>query len=511
MERFVTRHRDRIVGILSGFDRVLFRGTLRSISFLEGMDKFLSSQRVLYKDFGPFVERISAGVKAHATALAQQTGRPFEYLRSGAISKEDRARAIMIRDGITEGLICIFSCVEPCWSFTIRRDRKTRRLRVERCERKCLHLYFYYRDRDFGLLHIRLQTWLPLTIQVCVNGRDWLAQQLTHARMPYTQVENAILAVSDLPRAQALADQFPACGWRAMLDRLAQAVNPWLHREAGLFRSYYWTVRQSEYATDVLFRDPAPLHALYPALVHHAIEHFATDDVLRFLGRRTNASFTGEVRSTLTRRPEGIRIKHWVEENSIKLYDKLGCLLRVETTLNNPERFKVRRRITRHGQRVLAWRPLRKGIADMQRRADLARAANARYLDALSVVGEPTPSHHLLDSVSQRVMHHGRWYRPLHPVSPTDAALFRAVLDGKFAIQGFRNRDLCAALAPPRADPASARRASARLTRSLRLLRAHRLIHKVPTTRYYRVSPKGHLVMTTALAFRDRDIALLAA
>src|SRR5712692_3124771 len=114
MERFLQRHAGRIAGVLSGFDRVLFRGTLRSLSYVAGMDKFLGSQRVLYKDFGAFAERLSERIKVHAEAIARQQQRPYEYLGSPQISKEDRARAIRERDGIQEGLVCVLSCVEPC-------------------------------------------------------------------------------------------------------------------------------------------------------------------------------------------------------------------------------------------------------------------------------------------------------------------------------------------------------------------------------------------------------------
>jgi hypothetical protein len=128
----------------------------------------------------------------------------------------------------------------------------------------------------------------------------------------------------------------------------------------------------------------------------------------------------------------------------------------------------------------------------MRRRAAIGRAANARYLDALSVVGESTPSHHLLDPVSQRVVHHGRSYRALRPISPQEAPLLRVVLRGEFLIHGFSNRDLRAGPggdADP--DPVHRRRASARVTRQLRLLRAHGLIKKVPHTHTYRITHKG--------------------
>jgi hypothetical protein len=156
--------------------------------------------------------------------------------------------------------------------------------------------------------------------------------------------------------------------------------------------------------------------------------------------------------------------------------------------------------------------PLRKGIADLRRRVEISRAANARYLDALSVVGDVTPSHHLLDPVSHRIIRNGRPYRPLQPISPQDTPLFRVVLEGKFLVQGIRNQDLRRALRPEaETDPIQRRSASAQITRHIRLLRAHGLLRKVSGTRYYRITAKGQTVMTTALRFRDTDIALLAA
>lgn len=508
MERFVTRHGNRIVGILSGFDRVLFRGTLRSISYVEGLEKFLASQQVLYKDFSAYVQRLSDRLKAHAIAIAADAGRPYEYLASAQVRKDDRARAIAERDRIRDGLVCVLSCIEPCHSFTVRRDRAARRLQVVHGERKCLHLYFYFQDPDFGLMHVRVQTWLPMAIQVCINGRGWLARQLTRANIAFTQRDNCFPAIADVARAQTLADDLIDWPWERWLRDLGQFVNPWVHREGGLFHGYYWSVRQSEYATDVMFRDAGALDAVYPALLRHGIESFQSEDVLRFLGHRPTLGGTREVHSDLQRRVEGVRIKHWVHENSIKMYDKASSVLRIETTINNPDRFSVRRR---NAQRRLAWLPLRRGIADMRRRATIGRAANARYVDALSVVGESTPSHHLLDPVSERVTHHGRRYRALQPISPREAPVLRAIFRGEFRLDGFSNRDIRTLVHPMVADPTDARRQSTRITRQLRLLRAHGLIKKVPRTHRYRITRRGEAVISTAIKFRDTDLALLAA
>jgi len=505
MKRFLERHRDRITGTLSGFDRMLFRGTLRSIAYVNGLEIFLRSQRVLMKDFSHYIVGLSQRLVTHAKELAQAAGRPYQYLPSSKVSKEQLALEIVERDGLKQGLICVFACVEPCHSFDLRKDRAEKKLKLVAKERKCLHLYFYYLDREFGLMHVRLQTWLPFTIQVCLNGREWLARQMDRAGISYLKRDNCFTQISDLKQAQKLMDRLNTRNWRKLLDALAVKVNPWIHPRSGLnLKGYYWSGRQMEYATDVMFASAASLAELYPLLLRHAVFQFGSEEVMRFLQRRTDQRFAGEVSSNLQRREEGMRVKHWVEENSIKMYDKQGSVLRIETTINNPTRFRVRRKGLRQGQLVMKWLALRKGIADMRRRAELSRAANARYLTALAVVGLVTPSYRLLDGVSHR-LNTTRPYRALRPISPEDASIFQVILQGQFSLQGFRNRDLRQALGR---DPSYS---SARISRWLALLRAHKLIFKVCKTNYYRITRKGHEVMATALKFRQPDLALLAA
>ena len=194
------------------------------------------------------------------------------------------------------------------------------------------------------------------------------------------------------------------------------------------------------------------------------------------------------------------------------MYDKQGSVLRVETTINNVKRFRVRRTCVRQGISCMRWVPMRQGVVDLERRVEISRAANQRYLEALAVVDVPSPAHVLLDGVSQPVRKDRRPYRALRPVSPAEAALFAAVLRGEFLLRGFTHRDLREQLeSGPRTDPRERRRAAGRTTRRLRLLRAHGLIRKVSGTRYYRVTPKGQQVMTTALKLRDADVAKLVA
>ena len=503
MERFLKRHKDRISGIIAGFDRILFQGTLQSICHLKGMDIFLASQKVLYKDFSDFAQRLSNQIKSHAEALAEKAKRPIIYLQSPKQSKEEFVKQVLKKEPVKEGLICVLKCVELCHSYGIEKNKKKKQIDLVMKQRQCLHLYFYYLDREFGFMHVRLQTWFPFTIQVYINGREYLAKQMDKRGIGYEQRENSFTWIENITKAQAIIDKLVERKWEKVLATFALRLNPVIEARRGVsLRKYYWSVRQCEYATDLIFKDKRTLAEIYPSLVSHAIEQFNSKDVLRFLQRKTNIRFKGEVKTNLRERIEGVRVKHWCEENSIKMYDKQGSILRIETTINNPKRFKVCRNVRRGRRMVNRWLPMRKGVVDIRRRAELARSANERYLEALSVVGEIKPSSQLLDTVSKPVEKDGRRYRALRPICPKEGELFEAIMRGEFLLQGFRNKDLRAQLPLYNAGA---------ITRSLRLLRAHKLIHKVYGTNYYRITKLGQEIISTALKFRRSDIALLAA
>ncbi len=172
MHEFIAKHQDKIAGTLSGFDRLVFRGTLRSIAYKDGMDRYLWTNQVLLKNFGAHVERVSRRLKEASLAEAQVSGRPANYLTSSQVSQEEMARGIAAKDGIREGLVCVLSCVEPCWSFEIHRNREKKKLELEPRYRKCLFLYHYWMHPLFGFMNARMQTWFPFPVQICLNGRE---------------------------------------------------------------------------------------------------------------------------------------------------------------------------------------------------------------------------------------------------------------------------------------------------------------------------------------------------
>jgi hypothetical protein len=509
VKTFVARHSEKIIGVLSGLDRVLFRGTLRQLSYSAGLLSFLNYRRILLKDFAAWAESISRRIRAESEQIAQAAGRPVRYLESSQLRKEDVAQAILRRDPVQQGLICVLTCVEPCISYTVYRSRTHQRLELQRALRKCLHLYHYFLDPEFGLLHVRLQTWLPFSVQVCLNGREWLARSLAREGIACAQRENCFVAIADFARAQALLAAQLRTAWAPTLDALRQRIFPSATTLFPDVRSY-WSVHQMEWATDVLFDSAATLAALYPPLTRHAITQFSSADVMRFLGRKPHALFQGEITSDYKHRAEGVRVKHRLGGNSLKIYDKECRILRVETTVHKVRDLKTYRRPEGRPTAPLAWRPVSNGVANLHRLAEISQAANERYLDALAQLETRTPLCALVDTVCRPTSRHGRRVRGLRPWTALDTALLTAVHRGEFVLTGFRNRDLRPLLFPTTdRSPASRRRTAARITRLLGLLRAHHLIKKIPKSHRYQLTARGRLIITALLAARNAELSAL--
>jgi len=506
MNNFIGKCGKKIVGTLSGFDRLVLRGTIRQLAYSGGMMGFLSMKNVLLKDFSMYVQQKTELLKEASCEAASKLGRPVRYLESAKDRKEDVAKQIARKDGVEQGLVCVLTCVEPCMTFDIHRDRASRKLELVMRPRKCLHIYHYYIDPVFGFMSGRIQTWFPFSIQICLNGREWLSRRMDEEGMEYKRLDNCFARISDVARAQELMDSQLRIRWPFHLDRIARLLNPaWEEIFGGAWLSYYWSVHQSEWATDLMFTSRAALAGIYSTLVRGAVSAFSCADVLRFLGRKLNGNFAGELLTSYAKRAEGVRLKHWAKANSIKLYDKFGIVLRAETTINDPRDFKVYRAVEGDSGGEKDWRVMRKGIADLKRRADVSQASNERYLDALAAVSADSPLAAIVAPVCRPVTWNGERVRALRPWEREDQALLQTVARGEFSINGFRNRDLLPHLFAPLdfASPDQKRRCSARITRMLRMLRAHGLIKKVSGTYRYVLTDKGRRIITSVIEYQN--------
>jgi hypothetical protein len=549
MQSFLTRFASVVTGVLCGFDRLFFSGALRRLAFPLGMQSYLSFNRILMKDFAAHSLTVTARLEYASLQQARELGREVRYI-NGKVSKEDIAREIAARDRIKSGLICVLTSVDPCMSVQIVHNRETRKLEVGFRKRKCLHLYHYQIHPVFGFMHARIQTWFPFRVYVCINGREWLARQMDQLGLHYIKRNNSFSWLEDVAAAQALFDQQLQANWPTLLGGLADTLNP-IHADIfGNFKcSYYWSAQESEWASDVMFRGRADLQAVYPRFIRYAVNTFGAVDILRFLGQPVPASGKVphrrrcEVSINLKERVEGVRIKHWLNGNSQKLYDK-NSVLRPEVTMLKPGEFKVLRTAEGDPDGPETWRPIRKGIVDLPHRAVVCQAANERLLEALAAVHDTTPLRQLAQPLCRpapdltqqqpttpaapaagkvspetaspalgtaatepsRRAARPRRARALNPLAPEDGALLEHVSRHEFIHNGLRNRDLRQRLfGAEQVEPSAQRKRSAAVTRKLRLLRAHGLIDKIPHTHRYMVSDRGRKAITALLAAQNAN------
>ena len=518
MNSFLQRFGEIVVGFLCGWDRIRFQGSRRWLASATGFKHYLDLAHVLLKDFGDHALETTERLRQDVEQREAQHGRKVHYLESSDTDKDQEVRQFIAANNITQGLVGVWSCVESCRTVGIHGSRQTKKLHVKLEEKKCLHYYHYYQDPCFGLMHTRLQTWYPFHMQICMNGRDWLARQMDQAGIDYVRKDNCFVRVADLAKAQELLTDQVHMNWPKLLEELAHRSNPLEETLLPVRVPYYWAVQQSEWAADVLFKTPEQLQKIYPLLVRHAMEHFHSRDVLRFLGHPTKVHGTGiyanyraEVTSQMKDRPEGVCVKHSAANGKCKMYDKEGEILRPEVTLDKVSGFLVPR--TKEGEEngEKKMLPLRKGVVDMPLRAEVSQKIADRYLEALASVAETRTLADLTQPVSQAVQWHGRRVRGLRPLSADDTALLEAVANGDWLIAGFRNKDLRAILYPGNAqDVTEIRRQSSATTRKIRLLRAHGLVEKQKGRNSYVVTENGRKIITAIQAARRTSPEKLA-
>jgi hypothetical protein len=504
LSRFVIKFTGLIVAVLSCFDRVIFKGYLPITNgpALEGfVDYILKIRRC---EFMAFAEEQSEALVGNAKRLAQEAGAEYRFLQ-GHQRKDKLVDEILRLQPIADGLICVLCCMETCPSFKLVRGKD--RPRLVNARRPQRVLYFYFLDPKLGLIYVRLTTWFPFTVQIYVNGHSWLAQQMLDRRIGFNLRDNAFTALDDVQSAQKLADSFAHLDWRKILNRLVRQVNPLMKGRWFRGYSYYWVIDQAEYATDLIFASRDTLAGLYSRLLNHAVINFSAKDILTFLGRRFHPRFDGEVLTSCQKnRWPGARIKHRMKNNWLKMYDKFGLVLRIETVINNPREFHVRSWRTRAGHREIAWCPMNKGVINLYRYREVALAANERYLNALSVVENPAPAYRQVEKITEPVVKAGRSYAGFNPASRPDVKLFGAVLDGDHVVRGFRNADIREALYGTTADSVERRRQSAAIGRLLKRLHVRGLIRKVQRRRRWLVTPNGHRVLQGVLQLYHRGI-----
>ena len=491
MSQLKERYRAVVVGEVSCFDRVVINGTLTEICHKGAMAQYLLSREKRILDLPRVFEPMKAEIVENAKAVATAHGLKIEYIARKSFRKEERIREILAERGDDPGLVHIFSATERVNTFRAGVRKDTGRPFIAPRQGQCLHYYFYFIDPDFGLCYLRVPTWAPYRLQFYFNGHNWLAHQLKAKGIDFELIDNAFVSIADTDRVQAIVDEFPVRALHTRLDDLARTLCPVIrHFHSG----FYWSLMQVEYATDLIFNSVEALAPLYDHLVRTAAHAVKVDQIATFLGRRLDGHFTGEIGNRFHTRIQGTSIRHHMGRASIKMYDKFGRVLRIETTVNDVTIFKHHRMVEhRDGTQSMKIAPVKKNIYSLGIMAKLMAAANRRYLDFLAALDDPSDGARKLPKVSESVRRKGRSHRGFNLFQAEDLAVFLAIARGEFAITGFRNLDLRRHL----------EKNGRQVSRILKRLRLHGIIKIVGKRYKYYLTRLGRSVVSCALQLRE--------
>lgn len=493
MELITTRYKEQIAGTLTCFDRIVLTGNLPSYCYTAGMAGYLWENKIRFFDYPDKVARpLAEQIKQDTANIAKVNGIEINYLNKSGIRKEALINEAIEKRGNHPGLVAILSCVEGCNRFRPWYDKHKKRYSLKMCSGQCLHYYFYFIDGLLGLCYLRVPTWLPCRLQFYFNGHNYLANQLKQKSIEFEMVDNCFTSVASFEDANKLAKEISPSH---VEKRLRRYVNTLIPAIGQVFNEIYrWSIMQLELSTDNVFKDDTALPVLYDQLVSTAVHTVKTPDVASFLGFRMPRTQLNNHGNSLKKTCEGIRLKHNYGKHSIKIYDKFNRILRIETTSNQVNLFKTRRKVHHwDGSNSIENASVPKSLYSLPLLFTIMAAANRRYHEYISAIEDFSVGRKNLKKVTTETTENSRKYKGFNFFNEGDEELLLAVFSGAFNVTGFRNQDIKRIL----------NRNAAATSRAIKRLRVHGLIKKIGNTYKYYVTTLGREVIATAMQLKE--------
>jgi hypothetical protein len=492
------KYGNELDGVLSCYDRIVITGSLYPFCYAQGMTRYLYQHGIRIFEYAQFAEPLREHLRENAEALAQANGVKIEFIRKKDFRKENRVQQILKKRGDQPGLVHIFGAMEACSSYRPWHDKVSGKTYLKPDSSKCMTYYFYFLDEQLGLCYVRVPTWCPFRLQFYFNGHNWLANQLKQRGIAYKMLDNAFVQIADYAVANQLANECDIEILHRRLDEFAQRYCPVV---TDLKLTYYWSIMQAEYATDLVFKNRNTLPAFYPHLLETLTHAVKPADIATFLGRKLNGNYQGEMGNRFNQRWIGTRLKHQMGPVSIKMYDKFNLILRLETTVNKVSFFKQYRQVQqRDGSSTMRWAPMKKTLHSLPALREGLAAANQRYLKFISSIATPEVGVEKLHQLAETKTEDQHRHKGFNLFSEEDTCLFRTLLQGEFFINGFTNKQLRTYLSD---------KSASQVTRLLKRLRVHGVIKKVGKRYKYYLTDFGR--QTAAMALKLREMAVIPA
>jgi hypothetical protein len=319
-----------------------------------------------------------------------------------------------------------------------------------------------------------------------------LSKRLDEVGIAYTKIDNAYVNIADVKEAQQLSDSFNVQELHHKLDSLAQLYCPDFQYFG---RSYHWTIMQAEYATDIIFKRQKDLGPIYSGLISSAVHTVKPDNIATFLGHSVKGNFQGEAGNNYRVRLEGSRIKHTLKSTSIKMYDKFGQIIRIETTANDISFFKHYRKVDHNdGTTSTQFTSMKKSIYSFGPLMKVMKDSNRRYLEFISAIEDHSDGVKRLNKLSQRVEKNHRGYKGINFFDEQDLKLIEILNRGEFNISGFRNKDIRTNLKGKN---------SAQISRILKRLKVHGIIKRAQNSYKYYLTKLGRCAALAGMKVRE--------
>jgi len=459
-------------------DRIYLNGYLPKLQTSGGLCYFLRDH-LGYPIPSPALFRPMHDRFIHAVEVfAAEHDTPIVHFERGQ-RKDDLAADYRARFTVGEGVVFVGVAQERAISFKAHQAHGIlgRFFTFSKQPVAVNHYYFYLQDLEWGPAFVKVGTYLPYPVRVCLNGHEWVKQQLRREGIGFESLDNGFLSCEQPERLQAICDALGPEDVQAFFDRWVERL-PWPltpdDRAAGY--AHRLAIWQLEVSLTHVFDQPVQGRHFFEELIRENLDLGRPDRVsLLFPTRLTKATpappFGYRTRVITDGVNPSLHIEH--KHSHVKQYFKEERALRTETTINDPGDFYTR-----------------KGVVHLPYLRTAGEQVNRKLLEVERITGSCVLTQDALDRLQRPTLEGGTRAPGLRFGDPRVMALFQGLCSFAHLPGGFRNRDLRPLMAGLLGlDPTTY--TSGRMSYDLRRLRLKGLIYRVPGTTRYTVTTYG--------------------
>ena len=391
--------------------------------------------------------------------------------------KDDVVAPYRARFEKSEGVVLVGVAQERMRSFRASKHRDGRAVSFDFSRQPVAvnHFYFYFQDPDWGPGFLKIGSYLPYPVKLCLNGHEWAKQQLRREGIGFESLDNGFLSCEDPERLQEICSGLGPEDVQSCFDRWSHRL-PWPmspeDRAAGY--EHRLAVWQLETALTQVFRRPLQGRHFFEELIREHLDLGRPDRVSMVFARRVQRNTPPPRRGWRTRViTSGVEPSLHIDykHSHVKQYFKEQRALRTETTINEPRDFAVN-----------------KGLRNLPYLVQLGEKINQRLLETEMLSQHCLLSDATFERLQRPTIEDGQRSSALRFGDRRVLALMHALCRFAHLPAGFRNRDLRPQVAALLGDDAYA---AGQMTYDLRRLRRKRLIRRIPRTHRYILTTFG--------------------